>query len=255
MTNMTDEVRNPFCFEKRDLPTGVSCPRSYQVILMTSAGSMTVSGSPYRLSAGDLVLLTPSDICYAAEPCETASIVWQYTPEELMNDLSAFEEVVRAGGVYPAAGQSDDVRSLTARATAQAENPGERTPLIARMMLLELLLHLTESSPAKKGEGKVARAAAYLGENYALQVSLDTLCLAIGVSKFYLCRAFGRETGLTPHAYLNLVRVLAAERLMEEGTGAMVCATLVGFHDYTTFFRSYKKVTGHAPSGVTGEEE
>lgn len=125
---------------------------------------------------------------------------------------------------------------------------GAQEILLSRMMLSELLLHLPDCVRTAPTGGKIALAVSYLTGHYTENVSLDDLCESIGLSKFYLCRAFRRDTGMTPHAYLNLYRVLLADRLLRSGTAAMACGEQVGYRDYTTFFRSYKKVTGSAPS-------
>jgi transcriptional regulator GlxA family with amidase domain len=59
---------------------------------------------------------------------------------------------------------------------------------------------------------------------------------------------FRRATGTTVGNYVIHKRVVMAQNLMLQGQTANSAAAAVGFHDYSSFFRSYKKVLGYAPS-------
>jgi len=67
------------------------------------------------------------------------------------------------------------------------------------------------------------------------------------VSKYYLCRAFKRQSGSSIHNYINLKRVLYAKRLIESGETASHAAYMVGFGDYSAFYRAYMKHIGSSP--------
>jgi AraC-like DNA-binding protein len=55
---------------------------------------------------------------------------------------------------------------------------------------------------------------------------------------------FRRATGTTIGNYVIHKRVAMAQNLMLQGQTANSAAAAVGFHDYSSFFRSYKKVLG-----------
>ena len=47
--------------------------------------------------------------------------------------------------------------------------------------------------------------------------------------------------------YVAYNRVLYARQLLAQGMGAAEAAREVGFSDYSSFYRSYRKVTGRSP--------
>lgn len=217
-----------------------------RILLVKTEGEISVGGAVGGVYPGDLLYLLPEDVCFVAEGGAFEAACWYFEEGDLFGDGDTVGAVT--SGVYPSAGQTADVRALLDRAAARTDPATAQEVLLTRMMLSELLLHLPDCARAPGDAGKIATAVSYLTAHYTEEVSLDRLCDSVGISKFYLCRAFRRDTGLTPHAYLNLYRVLCAERLLRAGVGAMVCGERVGYRDYTTFFRSYKRVVGSAPS-------
>ena len=230
---------------------GIHASFARRILLVKTEGEISVGGAVAGVYPGDLLYLLPEDVCCVSEGGAFEAACWYFEEGDLFGAGETAETV--AGGVYPSAGQTEDVRALLKRAVARTDAVTAQEVLLARMMLSELLLHLPDCSPAPGDTGKIAAAVSYLTAHYTEDVSLDRLCDSVGISKFYLCRAFRRDTGLTPHAYLNLYRVLCAERLLRAGVGAMVCGERVGYRDYTTFFRSYKRVVGSAPSASLTE--
>lgn len=250
--------RGGYRFGHETLPQGIFCPRAYFVLCLLAPSVVSRNGELYQAKEGDLFSLTPEDLLYFPLREGAVCLSWRFAPEDLFGDTSVFAPILGQGAFFPQTGQSQDVISLAERACNRADQDfptGESADLISRMMLSELLLHLPECTPATVGEGKVARTADYLARHFTEQISLDDLSRDIEVSKYYLCRAFRRDCGLTPHAYLNLLRILRADALIALGVGAMASGARVGFRDYTTFFRSYRKVFGCAPSGAPSPEE
>ena len=70
------------------------------------------------------------------------------------------------------------------------------------------------------------------------------------ISKYYLCHLFRKHTGVTVLAYLNSKRIAMAHHLISKGEPPTEVAYRVGFQDYSTFYRAYKKETGQAPTEV-----
>ena len=47
--------------------------------------------------------------------------------------------------------------------------------------------------------------------------------------------------------YIIYKRISCAQTLLEAGMSATEAALTVGFGDYSSFYRAYKKITGHSP--------
>lgn len=92
-------------------------------------------------------------------------------------------------------------------------------------------------------------ALAYIHRNYKLRISVKKLAeiASMPVSNFII--AFREKTGLTPHRYLMQLKLEKAKDFLRffRDTPLPVAVEL-GFHDYSHFFRLFKRYTGKSPS-------
>lgn len=96
-------------------------------------------------------------------------------------------------------------------------------------------------------KSRVMKIKEYMESFYDTDISLEDLSRMAGISRYYLLRVFERETGLTPHTYLNLVRVKRARQIMEKGISIIEAAHATGFFDQSHLNRIFKKFYGITP--------
>ncbi|MXN63537.1 helix-turn-helix domain-containing protein [Stappia sp. GBMRC 2046] len=101
-------------------------------------------------------------------------------------------------------------------------------------------------APLKHRRG-IAEIRDYLHANFAQDIDLATLSRVSGLTRSHLVRAFKRETGLTPHAYLTDIRVRAARRLLSTGALPADVAADCGFYDQSHLNRHFKARSGVTP--------
>ena len=118
-----------------------------------------------------------------------------------------------------------------------------------RLLLGELLISLSVMIPLSPNEADAlgARAIRYLGKHIAEPLSLDSLSKQLLTSKFHLCRAFKQHNGISIQQYIVEKRVMLAKERITEGMKPAEAAFSVGFSNYSSFYRAYKKLTGHSP--------
>jgi two-component system response regulator YesN len=94
----------------------------------------------------------------------------------------------------------------------------------------------------------VEKAKAFIGSNYAQDVSNLVMSQTIGVSPNYLGQVFKRETGDSVHDYLNNVRIEEAKKLLKT-TNLLVfeIAFRVGYKDQYYFSTVFRKKVGLTP--------
>ena len=95
---------------------------------------------------------------------------------------------------------------------------------------------------------KVIDVIAYIQEHLTEDINVDVLAGQCYVSKYYLMRQFKEATGYSIHQYINEKRIQAARRMLLSGMPASKACYECGFHDYSTFARRFKMITGTAPS-------
>ncbi|HEY1476856.1 MAG TPA: helix-turn-helix domain-containing protein [Chthoniobacterales bacterium] len=95
----------------------------------------------------------------------------------------------------------------------------------------------------------IRRAKAYIADHYGDPTGLDDIAHALHVSTFYFCKMFKKATGLTFTDYLGRVRVEKAKNLLlNPHLRVSEIAYTVGFQSLTHFNRTFRKITGEAPT-------
>lgn len=122
----------------------------------------------------------------------------------------------------------------------------EKRELMKRLLTLLTRERGTAELP-KACRNEVELACEFIQSNYSRRISLDELCRHVGLSRAALERAFAAEKGISPHRYLESVRVSNAKRLLGRGVTPGESALLTGFSDQSHFTNRFRTLTGLAP--------
>ena len=93
-------------------------------------------------------------------------------------------------------------------------------------------------------------AREYIDAHYDADVSLSELAALVQLSPFYFTRAFWKDVGLPPHAYLETVRITRARELLLRGVPITDVAAAVGYGDQSHFTHRFKRLLGTTPGQV-----
>ncbi|MCB5363455.1 helix-turn-helix transcriptional regulator [Pusillimonas sp. CC-YST705] len=95
---------------------------------------------------------------------------------------------------------------------------------------------------------KVERAKAFMKQNLGLNISLDAIADAAGMSTFHFIREFKSLNQVTPYQYLLKMRVDTARRLLRQQRYTLAEIALeCGFSTQSHFTHVFKKMTGLTP--------
>ena len=125
----------------------------------------------------------------------------------------------------------------------------------------ELDVVLTEAISALEGVGgaclersrSVRLALDFLHERLVEVFTLDDLAKHAELDKFHLCRAFRRQIGMPPHAYLTQLRIMRAKELLAAGRRPAEVAPLVGLYDQSQLNRHFRRIVGTTPGRYAAE--
>lgn len=92
------------------------------------------------------------------------------------------------------------------------------------------------------------RAVEIMHRRYAEPLSLEDLASALRLTNFQLIGLFKRVLGLTPHAYLNQVRLNAACRLLKRAHPLAEAAIASGFYDQSAMSKHFKRCYAITPA-------
>lgn len=123
--------------------------------------------------------------------------------------------------------------------------------------LAYLIVHHAAGKRIARSVGRerpgVRRARDYLDAHFSSDVPLRALADAANLSPFHLARAFAREVGHPPHAYLDMLRVQRARALLAAGSSIAEAATAVGYADQSHLTRRFKRLLGITPGQFARE--
>ncbi|MBO5789017.1 MAG: helix-turn-helix transcriptional regulator [Clostridia bacterium] len=228
------------------------CAQFRLLYFVQGAGRLLLRGENTPITPGTLCLLPPSSQAIlesGAEGFELYTIT--FTPDALtVEGVACLDELCQSGWCLVNAPKATlECVEKVENATKMTEPEGA---LLAKLALTELLVHLRLSKGKADGVGEgeplAIRLKRYLDENFTAPHLLDDLAKIFFVSKYYLCRSFKMHYGVSVHHYLNRCRIEAARRLMSRGETASAAAYHVGFGDYSSFYRTFKKMMGYAPT-------
>ncbi len=140
---------------------------------------------------------------------------------------------------------------------------GEREPVLALSVsrlvsdiLHRLLLEAEAGREPSRAEGLTEAARRYMEANFSRRLTLEELGRTLYVSPEHLIRLFRRETGITPHEYLNRLRLARADQLLRfTRLPVEEVAARVGFRQSSHFIALYKKLYGATPGAARGIAE
>ena len=149
--------------------------------------------------------------------------------------------------------QSDAFSRLFRKIYAWYEENPESLRLLKYSWLYEVLLAVRRvyqnHSLKNRDETKdtINRIVPYIRDHYMEPLSVDTISKRFYISKYHLMREFKRYTGSTIHTYILNERIAHAQTMISHGMNAGEVSNIVGFSDYSLFYRAFVKVTGMTP--------
>lgn len=124
-----------------------------------------------------------------------------------------------------------------------------RSRIIQIMTLLNKHI-LLDLGPIKKTQVHpiVDQVLAYINEHYNEPITLEEISRIFGVNKYTLTRFFKQQTARTIHDYIQLKRISMAKQKITEGISPSAVYYEVGFQEYSTFYRAFKKMEQITPA-------
>lgn len=249
-------LENEFCLHNHAMYELVYCVQGDAVYM--------VEGVKYALEPGGLLIINPAVphklfICSDA-PFERHIVYIHYAGNstDMASLLAKCQPVLgekRMGSAYY---PPEDARNCAQAFVRMSEvskskdkNIRDLMNYFAQYMIAELAMMILRKKPEKYSLGTsrtMDTLLIYLSQNFTKDLSLQEIADVFHLSKDYCNRLFHDATGMTVMQYITYNRILLAKQLLANGTPAIEAAKSVGYSEYSSFYRAYKKVTGRPPS-------
>ena len=218
---------------------------------------MTFLTQPGELHGGVDAILEPGEWYWlrlrfpgASKPLPELS---NETTRKLKRDFAAMSAHLFPGSVQ--------LRSSFARLIEEHRQPSAHGPLMARLILHELLVTVirdyAKTSAAAEGGADstflsvpIQRAVEWIQAHLMEELpSIDDIAVQVGLSESHFRRRFHEETGFSPLEYVTRQRVLRAKALLhDERLSITRIAFDLGFQSSGYFAQVFRKMTGMTPS-------
>ncbi len=210
-------------------------------------GSVIINGKEFTINPGDCYILLPGDtIIHTADTENPRKGYWcaidgldlgfifkeagissssPFAPKELFNELCIILQKMVAEW-----GKGDGGETL--RETA---------------LIYEFLGILMKSKKPTANDDRIERAIGLMETKYHEHLNIDEIAREIGLERSYFSVLFKEKTAVSPHKYLNSLRIRKACDLIEkENCSISEAAAATGF-DPCNFARIFKREMGKAP--------
>ena len=249
--------------------TQYHCHDYYELYIHLRGGEyMGVDNKLYVLNPIQVFILPP--FCMHGLSCTKEMHNYEraflnLSPEVMRNlscgqlDLNQFLQAHAAGGHYTYQLSQPDadrfVQCIRQIETAQSTNHDavdryqDYAHMITVVNLLCQVIRRTIPVRAETASGNVIQdVLSYINNHYTQPLSVDELARRFNISASWLAHEFVRFTNRSVYNYVLYRRVMLACRLMLGESSLNAIAYECGFSDYSSFLRTFTKVTGVSPS-------
>lgn len=202
--------------------------------------------------AGDLVMANPGEL-HDGVPIDGKVRGWRMiyldptlVSHELEPEITRPIELVRPVARDRLLAQS--FAQLFACLTAPNTDRLAKEESLIRTLMCLVRRHSTSRPWRNRLSPSVTKAIQCLDAARNTPVSLAELAALSGISRFQLLRAFAREIGTTPHAYLIQRRVALARQFLAAGKTPTQAALDAGFADQSHLTRAFVRYIGVTPA-------
>ncbi len=221
----------------------------------SGSGSVVTKERNYPLAQNALLLIAPGTYHYTLpeEPAayDRSKIILPAAQYNALFDLLR-DPFLPAG--HPILYAPIPAESLAAVEQCFLEAAGckgqaENAPL-ALACILRLLYYLKRYATKNtfSAASFISDSIQYIHKNITAELNLDRICAAINISKYYFCRQFKLQMGITVMQYILHTRImLARDALKKTNLSITQISEQCGFSSVSYFCQAFKDEAGRSP--------
>lgn len=217
-------------------------------------GSLIIGGNEFELKEGVVAIAPPGiPVKHTAAMKNPRMGVWC-----AIGGLKV-KSILSKAGITPSSPyvQKECVKEVTETVEEMANMQKDSDPgaeLRRTALVYKLLGAIMRYSSAPDTDSIIERAIGFMETEHHRAISVSEIAQTVGFERSYFSTLFKRRTGVSPHAYLESLRIRKAGELMrEEGYSSKEAAFAVGI-DPINFSRTFKRIHGKTPKEFLEEE-
>jgi AraC-like DNA-binding protein len=218
-------------------------------ITLTGVQAFSCRGSRYANTPGSVIAFNP-DESHDGEPGTAEGFSYQM----IYVETDVLDEVTKHQGLPHFRTSSLRSPGLAQQLMLAIKAVQPQETLRAGQLLQDFLSRMTAQhgrialhSQQPHCDMRAQRMRDYLQAHCADDVSTQDLATVAGVSRVHANRIFNHAYGISPHAYLNALRVLRVKHLITNGESLADAALAAGFADQAHMSRRFLTSVGVSP--------
>lgn len=249
-----------------DIPVNLHSHNYFEMVyVLSNSGTQYLVGTKrYRLQHGDIILVPPG---IGHKPLFPAQLAEPYKRIVLWVSTDFSDSMKYITKYNNTESYHDNIYLLRTAGTsweylgdffrnglkeAQEKNVGWEVALIGNTMQLfaafNRAIHDTQNAPAKTEKPELLDdVVAYLETHLHEKITLADIAARFFVSESTIGQTFRQKMHVSFYHYVTQRRLIAAKSMILEEPNLDILSEKVGFTDYSTFYRAFKKEFGISP--------
>jgi len=96
---------------------------------------------------------------------------------------------------------------------------------------------------------EIRKALEYINDFESIDdLSLDSISIQLGISKYHFLKEFKKHIGITPNKYIQIMKTNRSKKLIQDNISLSNVAYECGFTDQSYMIKIFKKYYGYTPS-------
>lgn len=241
----------------------------FNKIIIFISGKVTyhIEGKSYELKPWDILLINNHDIHKPViDPSEVYEriIIWvNFKFIELHNSidcnlLTCFNRATekRFNLVRLDSDLQTNLKSIIYSLENSINSNEFGSKLLSNSLFIQLIIYLNrihienmyENDPSlSKYDEQICEILEYINSNLYSNLSVSEISKKFYISNYHLMHKFKKETGYTVYNYILQKKLITAKDLIKSGNPIVKTSLQLGFNDYSSFLRSFKKSFGISP--------
>lgn len=210
-------------------------------------GSLVIGSKEFKLSRGICAIAPPGiPVMHTADKTEPRSGVWC-----AIDGIKVRSILLKAGitedSPYTPAEAFGEITGIVRQLVDTRMDNDAGAELRRTSLIYGILGAIMRYSSTSDTDSIIDRAIGFMETEHHRPISVSEIAAAVGFERSYFSTLFKRKTGLSPHAYLENLRIRKSCELMcEDGYSSAEAAFAVGI-DPVNFSRTFKRVYGKSP--------
>ena len=235
------------------------------VLFYSGSADYLVEGVTYHLMPGDVLFIRHHDIhkpLVSADVEYERAILW-ISPAFLnggpygdinMEQCFSLSSQSHACLYKPGPETRAKIRYLVTELEKASKSDEFASGIMADTYFLQLIIELNRCvindcpETPKSLDGKMDETIKFINSNLSSELSVERLASMCCLSRYYFMRRFKEATGYTVHGYVQQKRLARAAELLMEGMPVAQAASKVGFDEYSSFLRAFRKSFNVTPT-------